>query len=44
MSQSFMKIVPVVFSYVPKYVRNCGVAQGGGYHSGAGVHKLDYLF
>ena len=41
MSQSFMKIMPVVFSYAPKYVRNCIVTKVGDTTLGAGAHKLD---
>ena len=37
MSQSFMKIVLVVFELLPKYVRYCGVSKvGDTTHSGSG--------
>ena len=38
MSQSFMKIVPVVFSYAPMYVHNCDATKEGGTTLGVGEH------
>ena len=44
MSESFMKIMPLVFDLCTKicnYVNKCGVTKVGDTTSGAGAHKLD---